>query len=451
MPVDPVLATNPKLLLALAATLLLGLGLAGIAALLLRLRRLARLARRQREALAQLTSRYHSLRSEHDRLLTRHQERQHQHATQIEQLNANREHLRHEFENLANRIFEARDKSFTAHNSDSLQALLQPFREQISDFQRRIDQVHSESLKGNANLENELRRVLEIGLRMSDQANNLTLALKGDNKIAGNWGEAQLERSLELAGLVAGEHYETQTTIRDPQGRRWLPDLLLKLPDRRHLVLDSKVSLIAWERAVAATTDEERQNSLDAHCKAVRQHVDELAEKDYANLPGMGSPDFVLMFMPVEPAYIAAMKHHRELFNYGYQRGVVLVSHSTLMPVLRTVANLWMVERGNVEAREISRSAGEIYNQVCHVAERLQKLGHSLQAAGNHYNRTVISLTGKQGLAGKVERFQQLSTTANKVMPSLEPLHSDIETERLATVLTEHAPPADDSSSSDGN
>ncbi|WP_232059334.1 DNA recombination protein RmuC [Kineobactrum salinum] len=441
MSVDPVLAMDPKLLLALAAALLLGLGLAGAAALLLRLRRLTRLTRRQREALAQLNSRYHNLRSDYERLQTQHLEHQHQHEAQIGLLNDNREHLRQEFENLANRIFEARDKSFTASSRDSLQALLQPFREQISGFQQRIDQVHSESLKGNATLESELRKVLEIGLQMSDQANNLAQALKGDNKIAGNWGEAQLERSLELAGLVAGEHYETQSTVRDRQGRRWLPDLLIKLPDRRHLVIDSKVSLVAWERAVAADTEEEQQACLDAHSRAVRQHVDELAGKDYANLPGMGSPDFVLMFMPVEPAYIAVMQHNRELFNYGYQRGVVLVSHTTLMPVLRTVANLWMVERSNAEAREISRSAGEIYNQVCHMAERLQKLGQTLQAAGNHYNRTVTSLTGKQGLAGKVERFQQLSTTANKTMPSLEPLHNDIETERLDMVLAEQVPP----------
>ncbi len=182
MSVDPVLAMDPKLLLALAAALLLGLGLAGAAALLLRLRRLARLASRQREALAQLNSRYHSLRSDYERLQTQHREHQHQHEAQIGLLNDNREHLRQEFENLANRIFEARDKSFTASSRDSLQALLQPFREQISGFQQRIDQVHTESLKGNATLESELRKVLEIGLQMSDQANNLALALRQQDR-----------------------------------------------------------------------------------------------------------------------------------------------------------------------------------------------------------------------------------------------------------------------------
>ena len=166
----------------------------------------------------------------------------------------------------------------------------------------------------------------------------------------------------------------------------------------------------------------------------MRNHIDDLSSKDYANLPGIGSPDFVLMFMPVEPAYIEAMKHNKDLFNYGYQKGVIMVSHTTLMPILRTVANLWMIDKSNKEAREISTKAGDIYNQVCLVAERLNKLGNTLKAASNHYNDTVTGLVGKQGLHGKVERFQQLSGKANKEMTALEPIHSDIENDRLETI-----------------
>lgn len=151
----------------------------------------------------------------------------------------------------------------------------------------------------------------------------------------------------------------------------------------------------------------------------------------------MGSPDFVLMFMPIEPAYIEAMKHNKDLFNYGYQKGVVMVSHTTLMPILRTVANLWMVERSNTEAREISARAGEIYNQVCTVAERLYKLGNTLTTASRQYNDTVTGLIGKQGLAGKVERFQHLSAKANKTMPALEPIHNDLENDRLEQLKAE--------------
>jgi DNA recombination protein RmuC len=270
---------------------------------------------------------------------------------------------------------------------------------------------------------------------MNSQANNLTVALKGDKKTAGNWGEAQLERTLELAGLQAGEHYESQAAYRDEEGKRKHPDFVITLPDSKSLVIDSKVSLVDYDRAIAAETDEERTEALNAHAQAVRNHIDDLSSKDYANLPGIGSPDFVLMFMPIEPAYIEAMKHNKDLFNYGYQKGVVMVSHTTLMPILRTVANLWMIEQSNQEAKEISSKAGDIYNQVCLVADRLHKLGNTLKAANNHYNDTVTGLIGKQGLHGKVDRFQQLSTKANKEMAALEPIHEEIESDRLEAVI----------------
>jgi DNA recombination protein RmuC len=426
----PITVIDPSWILPLAA-LAAGLALSAATALVLRLRQVQRHNSEQAQRLGQLGDRHQALRSEYDQLLSRQREQERQHKAQLQLLNANREQLKLEFENLANRIFEARGRQFNDSSRTTLNDLLQPFREQITGFQQRIDQVHSESLKGHALLEGELRKVLEVGLQMSSQASNLTSALKGDKKTTGNWGEAQLERTLELAGLVPGEHYETQATFRDDQGKRRLPDVLIKLPDNRHLVIDSKVSLVDYEAAVAAESEELRLTLLEGHARAVRQHVDDLAGKAYANLPGLGSPDFVLMFMPVEPAWIEAMRHNRDLFNYGYQRGVVLVSHTTLMPILRTVANLWIVERSNREAQEISRSAGDLYNQVCTVAERLQRLGNTLQAAANHYNSTVISLSGKQGLAGKVERFQGLSTTTSKIMPALEPLHLDIDTDRL--------------------
>jgi DNA recombination protein RmuC len=361
-------------------------------------------------------------------------EREDRHKEQIELLNEARENLKKEFENLANKIFEDKGRSFTSTNKESLENLLKPFREQITGFQNRINEVHSESLKGHTALEAELKKVMEVGLEMNSQASNLATALKGDKKTTGNWGEVQLERSLELAGLQPGEHYETQSAYRDDDGKRKLPDFVIKLPDSKSLVVDSKVSLIDYDNAIAADTDEERTKSLGAHARAVRNHIDDLSSKDYANLPGIESPDFVLMFMPIEPAYIEAMKHNKDLFNYGYQKGVVMVSHTTLMPILRTVANLWMVEQSNREAREISLRAGEIYNQVCLVAERLQKLGNTLKAANNHYNDTVKGLVGKQGLHGKVERFQQLSIKANKDMPALEALHDDLETDRLESL-----------------
>ena len=381
--------------------------------------------------LTRLSNRYTELMSDHTALRTQQQEREDRHAEQIELLNETRENLKRDFENLANKIFEDKGKSFTTTSKDSLEAMLKPFREQISGFQSRINEVHTESIKGQTALEKEIQKILDVGLEMNSQASNLTVALKGDKKVAGNWGEAQLERTLELAGLQRGEHYEAQAAFTDKEGKRKLPDFLVKLPDSKNLVIDSKVSLVDYDRAIAADTDEERTRALNAHASAVRNHIDDLASKDYANLPDLGSPDFVLMFMPIEPAYIEAMKHNKDLFNYGYQKGIVMVSHTTLMPILRTVANLWMIEQSSKEAKEISSRAGEIYNQVCVVAERLHKLGNTLKAANNHYNETVKGLVGKRGLHGKVERFQQLSTRANKEMSALEPIHDDIENDRL--------------------
>ena len=389
------------------------------------------------ERLSQMSHKYHALQTDYTRLHTEHRERQDRHAEQVQLLNEARDNLKKEFENLANRIFEDKGKSFTTTSRESLEAMLKPFREQISGFQSRINEVHSESVRGHTALEKEIQKVLEVGLEMNSQATNLSSALKGDKKTTGNWGEAQLQRTLELAGLQAGEHYDAQASFKDDEGRRKLPDFIIKLPDGKNLIIDSKVSLVDYDRAISAASDEERELALNAHAQAVRKHVDDLASKDYVNLPGIGSPDFVLMFMPIEPAYIEAMKHNKDLFNYGYQKGVVMVSHTTLMPILRTVANLWMIEKSNNEAREISSRAGEIYNQVCLVAERLNKLGNTLKAANNHYNDTVRGLAGQQGLYGKIERFQQLSTKANKEMTALEPIHADIETDRLENLSPE--------------
>jgi len=383
------------------------------------------------ERFSEVTHKFNKLQNAHTRLETEHRERQDRHAEQVLLLNEARDNLKREFENLANRIFEDKGKSFTTTSRESLEALLKPFREQITGFQTRINEVHSESVRGNTLLEKEIQKVLEVGLEMNSQATNLTSALKGDKKTTGNWGEAQLQRTLELAGLQAGEHYDAQASFKDEQGKRKLPDFVIRLPDGKNLIIDSKVSLVDYDRAISANSEEEQTLALNAHAQAVRNHIDDLASKDYVNLPGIGSPDFVLMFMPVEPAYIEAMKHNKDLFNYGYKKGVVMVSHTTLMPILRTVANLWMIEKSNNEAREISSRAGDIYNQVCLVAERLHKLGNTLKAANNHYNDTVRGLAGQQGLYGKIERFQQLSTRANKEMAALEPIHADIENDRL--------------------
>lgn len=351
-----------------------------------------------------------------------------------------KQQLKTEFSNLANQILEEKGKSFSLSNKSELDSILKPFKEQVEGFQKRVNEVHSESVKGQAGLAAELKKVLDVGVQMSGEANNLATALKGEKKTAGNWGEVQLERTLQLAGLVKGDHYDAQEKFMDAEGNRRLPDFVIKLPDDKHIIIDSKVSLVAYDKAIGAETDAEVNLALDEHVAAVKNHIDDLSKKDYSNLVGMKSPSFVLMFMPIEPAYIEALKHKKDLFNYGYDRNVVLVSHTTLMPILKTVANLWRIEQGNSEAKEISEKAGEIYNQVCVVAERLQKLGKTLSTVSNQYNDTVKGLSGKQGLAGKVERFSRLSNKVTKTMPQLEATHADVEYDRLELVAEKLEP-----------
>ena len=360
-----------------------------------------------------------------------------------------KQQLNVEFQHLAQQILEEKSQLFAQSNQSSLDALLKPFKEQIEGFQKRVNEVHSESLKGTANLEAEIKRVLQIGVSMSEEAQNLATALKGNNKIAGNWGEVQLESALQSAGLLANEHYVAQENFRDEEGKRFAPDFVLHLPDNKHLIIDSKVSLVAYDRAIPflsiylrygnkairAENQAEILQAFDEHCRSLRAHIDGLSKKNYSSLLGVKSPDFVLMFVPIEPAYIEAMKHDSQLFSFGYERNVILVSYTTLMPILRTVANLWRIERGNSEAREISEKAGDIYNQVCTIAERLSKLGNTLNTVNNQYNQTVTALVGRQGLLGKVERFQQLSTKASQNVPQVEFIQNDLDTARLELLV----------------
>ena len=359
-------------------------------------------------------------------------ERESHHQSQVKWAEESRMTLRTELEVIGQKLLSSSGKALETTNQKSLDSLLKPLAEKIDQFQSRVNQVHTDMVRNSASLSEQIKHLESVGVSMSGEAQNLTRALKGDKKLVGNWGEAQVQKTLELAGLRRGEHFDAQVAVKDERGDRHLPDFVIRLPEGKNLVIDSKVSLVDYERAVTAESDADRTTALDAHAKAVRYHIDALSAKDYANLPGMDSPDFVLMFMPVEPAYIEVMRSHRELFNHGYQKNVILVSHTTLMPILRTVANLWMIEHSNREAREISERAGDIYNTVCLLGERLLSLGTSISTTANKYNDAVKAVQGKQGLLGKVSRFQSLSQRANKSFPdALSPIEPDVEEIRL--------------------
>lgn len=340
-----------------------------------------------------------------------------------------------EFENLANKIFKERSEEFSKESQNSLELILTPLKEQILNFQKRTNEIHDKTQENSTNLQNELKRILEVGINMSKEATNLTNALKGNNKVAGNWGEAQLEATLQSAGLIKDEHYFSQQSFKGDDGSRLVPDIIVRLPDKKHVIIDSKVSLLSYELAISSVSDENFSLALKDHVMSVKRHIDELSKKNYSCIYELESPDFVLMFMPIEPAYIEALKFDSELFGYGYERKVILVSHTTLMPILRTIANLWRIKQGNDEAMMIAQSAGEIYNGICMAAESLKKLGATLNTTTRHYNDVVVKLAGRQGVYGKVERFRQLSQKATQAMPEVLQLDVDIDSSRLENLI----------------
>lgn len=344
--------------------------------------------------------------------------------------------LKNEFKVVSEEIIKERQAMLTEHNKEGVGALLKPLQEQIEGFQKRVNEVHDESVKGNTNLKAEIENVMNMGIKMRDEASNLTTALKGDSQSRGAWGEAQLERTLELSGLVEHDHFEKQSEFKDEQGRSKRTDYLIKLPGDKCMIIDSKVSLNAYERAINAD-DQDQERLMNEHVAMVRRYINDLASKDYTNLDGVQSPDFVLMFMPIEPAYIEAMKHDRELFNFGFQRNVVMVSNTTLIPILRTVANLWMLDQSNKKAREISDKAADIYNKVVSVSENVIKLGQSLNTTSKRYKETVDSLSSVQGLHGKVKRFKELSNKAKKAMPDVQDQELDFDSSRLEAQVLE--------------
>ncbi|AHF00358.1 DNA recombination protein RmuC [Thiomicrospira aerophila AL3] len=417
----------------ISSGLLLGLLLAG----LLVWRKQVKQNQAQLTELHSYQQRFQQLSEDYRALESRYDAAQQHFAQEREHFSNTKAALTHEFENLAQRIFEQQGQQFSQQNQTQISQLLQPFREQVSSFQQRVNEVHDAATRGQAGLQAELRKVIELGMSMSQEAHNLTRALKGDAQQRGAWGEAQLRRTLEMSGLIESVHFSVQDSFKDAQHRDKRTDFVIRLPDAKHIILDSKVSLVAYDRWVATESESPaaQQAALDAHCQAVRRHIQELAAKDYTQLIGVKSPSFVLLFMPIEPAYIAALKAQPGLFDEAYNQGVVLVSHTTLLPILRTITNLWTLAQSQNEAQALGEKAGEIYQQVSVIAERLTKLGTSLSAASNHYNSTVTALAGNQGLYGKVARFNQLSTKVQKSLPTLETKHIDFDTERLSMLI----------------
>ena len=354
------------------------------------------------------------------------------------QFEQSRQHLTAEFESLANRIMQEKVQLFSQSNQQQMGQLMQPLKEQIEGFQRRVNEVHDQSRESQHMLKQQIQYVMDMGIKMSSEAQSLARALKGEKKTLGNWGEMQLEQALEQVGLVRNQHYYVQQSYKDERGNIYLPDLVLVLPEDKHLIIDSKVSLNAYQEALSQTDEEQAKAYLQQHLKAVRQHMHDLASKDYSRLMGLNSPGFVFMFMPIEAAYIEALKQDPKLFQDAYSKGIVLVSHTTLMPTLRTIAYLWMMANSNQQALELGDRALDIYNQVARVSEHLVKLGSLINSVTKQYNTTVTSFAGQQGLSVKVERFKDLSAKTSKELQSPQELELACQTERLESIQQEN-------------
>lgn len=320
-----------------------------------------------------------------------------------------------EFQIIANKILEEKTRHFTETNTRSLDQILNPLKEKIQAFETKVEQTYQQEAAERNSLKGVVQQLMEHSLRLQDEANNLTRALRGDPKQQGNWGEVILERVLERSGLVKDREYRLQTVMTDEEGRRVQPDAIIDLPGEKQLVVDAKVSLIAYEQWVNAETDEDRDRFAKLHIQSVEQHVKTLSAKNYHDLYQIHSPDFVLLFMPIESAFSMSITYKADLFSEAWDRRVVIVSPSTLLATLRTIASMWKQERQTRNVLEIAKEAGALYDKFAGFLQDLDKIGEQLNRAIRAHEEATRKLgTGPGNVIRRVERLKELGARANK-------------------------------------
>ena len=336
---------------------------------------------------------------------------------QRSELNKVQEKFAAEFKNLANQIFEEKSQKFTEQNKSNLTDLLKPLGEKLNQFEQKVEQSNKDSLARNSALREQIITLRELNQKMSEEAENLTKALKGDIKTQGNWGEVILESILEKSGLEKGREYFTQETHHSDAGRRLRPDVIIKLPENKNLVIDAKVSLVAYERFMNEENDELREKYLKDHLLSVKAHIKGLAEKNYHQLFDGGNLDYVLMFVPIESAFSLVVQHGGELYNEAHEKSIIIVSPATLIATLRTVASIWKHEYQNKNALEIARQGGALYDKFKAFVDDLMEVGRSLDKSKAQYSDAMNKLvSGKDNLIRKTERLKELGAKANKKM-----------------------------------
>jgi DNA recombination protein RmuC len=329
------------------------------------------------------------------------------------------EELQHQFsvqfKNLANDIFEEKSKKFTDQNKSNIQDILNPLKEKITEFEKKVEQTNIDSVKNNAALHQQLVNLKELNQQITKEASNLTRALKGDSKTQGNWGEMQLEAILETAGLQKDIHYFKEKNYKNEEGENQRLDYIIKLPDDKYLVLDSKVSLTAFAQYINAEEEIEQKKFLKQHIESVQSHIKLLSEKNYQNLYDINQPDYVMMFMANEPAFTLALREDNSIFEKALSRNIVLVSTSTLLATLRTISAIWKQDLQNKNALEIARQAGSLYDKFHALIEDLTKVGKSLESTQQQYKDSMNKLfEGKDNLIRKTERLRELGAKTTK-------------------------------------
>ena len=337
----------------------------------------------------------------------------------IESLNEAKEALTNQFKNLANEILEDKSRKFTEQNAQQLDILLKPLQTKLTEFKEQVSNSYDQESRERFALKNEIERLANLNLKMSDEARSLTNALKGDSKIQGNWGELVLESILESSGLRKGEEYLVQDSHTQADGERLQPDVIVKLPEGRHLVIDSKVSITAYARHTEAGDDAIAKQELLAHIQSIRQHIQGLSAKNYSGIADLSTVDFVLMFIPIEPAFLSALKAAPNLYQEALAKNIVLVCPSTLMATLRTVAHLWRQDQQNKNAMEIARQCANLYDKFVGFVEDLEQIGKRLDQAQSSYHDAFNKLkSGKGNLIKAAERVKDLGVKPNKVIAS---------------------------------
>ncbi len=333
---------------------------------------------------------------------------------QKKQVNEINQKFKTEFENIANKILKQNTQEFVETNKEKLNEILKPLKENIHRFEEKVEKNFLDETKQRSQLVEQLQALKALNENLSKEASNLTEALKGSNKAQGNWGELILERILEESGLVKNQEYFTQVTDHNQDGKQIKPDVVVKLPEDKHVIIDAKVSLVAYEAYVNADTEEEQKQYLKQHIESVKHHIKGLSEKSYFSATNLNSPEFVLLFLPIESSFSLALRADNELFQYAWDRRIIIVSPTTLLATLRTIASVWKHEKQTRNAIEIAKQAGMLYDKFANFVDDLQKIEKGIKSAQAAYDKAINKMEGKGGLLSRTEKLKKMGAKATK-------------------------------------